>query len=153
MSIRNMDRKVALILMAIAVFYLILSYQLPDFAFVQVDADALPKGLGFLLLILAVLLFVHNKPETEEEIEKRTLKKEDKMLLIYTLISLLLFVFFLEILGFVLSTVIFLIVTMRMFEYRNWTRSIIVSVVFSLILYFSFNYVLKIYLPQGILPF
>ena len=153
MSLRNMDRKVALVLMAVAVFYLILSYQLPDFAYTQVDADVLPKGLGFIMLGLAVLLFLQNKPETADEIEKRSLKKEDLMLLIYTLGCLLLFVFFLEIIGFVLSTAIFLILTMRMYGYMNLKRNVIVSVIFTLTLYFSFNYLLKIYLPQGILPF
>lgn len=153
MSLRNMDRKVALVLMAVAVFYLILSYQLPDFAYTQVDADVLPKGLGFIMIGLAVLLFLQNKPETASEKEKRSLKKEDLKLLIYTLGCLLLFVFFLEIIGFVLSTAIFLIVTMRMYGYMNLKRNVIVSIIFTLTLYFSFNYVLKIYLPQGILPF
>ncbi|MEK3936018.1 tripartite tricarboxylate transporter TctB family protein [Sporosarcina sp. FSL W7-1349] len=151
--LRSMDRKVSLVIMALAIFYLTLSYRLPKFAFTQVDADVLPLGLGYLLLGLAVILFIQNKPETEEQKEKRTLKKEDLILLLVTLGALILYVFCLEFLGFVISTIIFLSLTMRMYGYMNWTRNVIVSLVFTLFLYFAFNYLLKIYLPQGILPF
>lgn len=151
--LRSMDRKVSLVIMALAIFYLILSYQLPKFPFSQVDADVLPLGLGYLLLGLAVILFIQNKPETEEQKEKRTLKKEDLILLLATLGALLLYVFCLEFLGFVITTIVFLSLTMRMYGYMNWTRNVIVSLVFTLFLYFAFNYLLKIYLPQGILPF
>ncbi len=147
------DRKVALVLMAISLVYLILSYQLPEFPYTQVDADMLPKSLGYLLLGLAVLLFIQNKPETEEQKAQRTIKKEDLMLMLITLVALLLYVFFLEMLGFVICTIIFLIFTMRMYGYLNWTRNVMVSFIFTFILYFSFNYLLNIFLPQGILPF
>ncbi|MFC5604772.1 tripartite tricarboxylate transporter TctB family protein [Sporosarcina koreensis] len=153
MSLHTMDRKVSLVIMAIAIVYLILSFQLPLYPYTQVDADVLPKGLGFLLLGLAILLFIQNRPETEEEKQKRNIKKEDVILLLLTLAALLLYVFFLEILGFILTTGIFLIVTMRMFGYMNWKRNVMVSLVFTFILYIAFNYLLKIYLPQGILPF
>lgn len=151
--LQTMDRKVALVIMAVAIIYLVLSYQLPDFIYTQVDADALPKGLGYLLLGLSVLLFIQNVPETSEQKEKRTLKKEDLILLLITLGALIIYVFFLEILGFVISTLVFLTVTMRLYGYMNWLRNVLVSVIFTLVLYFAFNYLLKIYLPQGILPF
>lgn len=153
MSIKTMDRKVGLVIMGIAVLYLILSFQLPQFPYTEVDADVLPKGLGFLFFGLGALLFIQNKPETEEEKKKRYINKTDLMLLLATLAALLVYVFFLEILGFIISTIVFLSLTMRMYEYKNWTRNIIVSVAFTFFLYFTFNYVLKIYLPQGILPF
>ncbi|MHA6261060.1 tripartite tricarboxylate transporter TctB family protein [Sporosarcina sp. CAU 1771] len=153
MSIKTMDRKIGLVIMGIAVFYLVLSFQLPEFPYTQVDADVIPKGLGFLLLGLGALLFLQNKPETEEEKKKRYINKTDLMLLLATLVALLVYVFFLEILGFIISTIIFLSLTMRMYEYRNWIKNIIVSFVFTFFLYFAFNYALKIYLPQGILPF
>lgn len=151
--LHTIDRKIALVIAAISIFYLVLSYQLPEFAYTQVDADALPKGLGYLMLGLAALLFIQNKPETEEQKAQRTLKKEDLILILITLGALLLYVFFLEILGFVICTIVFLMLTMRMYGYLNWTRNVIVSVIFTFVLYFSFNYLLKIYLPQGILPF
>ncbi|WP_432361282.1 tripartite tricarboxylate transporter TctB family protein [Sporosarcina sp. UB5] len=153
MSLHTMDRKVSVVLMAISIIYLLLAFQLPDYPYSQVDSDVLPKGLGFLLFGLAILLFIQNRPETEEEKQKRNIKKEDVILLLVTLGALLLYVFFLEIIGFVLSTVIFLVLTMRMYGYMNLKRNIIVSVIFTLLLYFAFNYLLKIYLPQGILPF
>ena len=151
--LHTMDRKIAIVIAAISISYLVLSYQLPSFAYTQVDADVLPKGLGYLMLGLAVLLFIQNKPETNEQKAQRTLKKEDLILILITLGALLLYVFFLEMLGFVICTIVFLIVTTRMYGYLKWVRNVLVSVIFTFVLYFAFNYLLKIYLPQGILPF
>ena len=153
MSIQNMDRKVALVIMFIAVVYLVLSFRLPEYPYALVDADALPKGLGYLLLSLSVILFFQNRPEKDEEKQKRNIKKDDLIILIVTLLSLLLYVFLLEPLGFVISTIVFLAFTIRLYGYKKWITNLVVSIGFSLFLYFSFNYILKVYLPQGIMPF
>ena len=153
MTVHNMDRKLAVVIMGIAIIYLVLSFRLPEYPYALIDADFLPKGLGYLLLILSVILFFQNRPETEEEKEKRSIKKDDLIILIVTLIALLFYVFILEKIGFVLSTILFLTFTMRLYGYKKWMMNIIVSVGFSLVLYFSFNYLLKVFLPQGIMPF
>lgn len=153
MSIHNMDRKVALVIMGIAIVYLVFSFQLPIFPYAAVDADVLPKGLGFVMLTLAIILFVQNRPETDEQKQRRTIKKVDLILLLSTVGALIVYVFLLEIIGFVLSTTLFLMLTMRMYGYQKWVTNVIASITFTLILYFAFNYLLKIFLPQGILPF
>ncbi|WP_252313193.1 hypothetical protein [Sinobaca sp. H24] len=50
-------RKVSLVLIAIAVFYLYLAFQLPSFMNSIIDSDTLPKTLGVLLIVLSLILF------------------------------------------------------------------------------------------------
>jgi putative tricarboxylic transport membrane protein len=153
MILKTMDRKISVVLFIVALIYLLLSYQLPAFPYTIVDADVLPKGLGFLLLLLSLILFFQNRPETKEQKQKRTLQKQDVVILLSILGTVLVYIFLLEIVGFVINTILFLIVTTRVLGYMKWRTNIIVSVLFTLILYFSFNYLLQIYLPQGFLPF
>ena len=76
MSMQNMDRKVALVIMFIAVVYLVLSFRLPEYPYALVDADALPKGLGYLLLLLSVILFLFKiGPRKTKRSKKGILKK------------------------------------------------------------------------------
>ncbi|MFD0944200.1 tripartite tricarboxylate transporter TctB family protein [Savagea faecisuis] len=151
--VNTTDRKISIVLFLFALLYLFLSYQLPNFEYALIDSDILPKGLGFLLIVLSIILFIQNKEESEAEKIKRQIKKEDLILLIATIVSLLAYVTLFEILGFVVTTILFLVITMRMYGYSNWKISMVVSITFTFVLYFSFNYILKIYLPQGILPF
>lgn len=151
--VNTTDRKISIVIFLFALLYLFLSYQLPNFEYALIDSDTLPKGLGFLLIVLSIILFIQNKEQSEAEKIKRQIKKEDLILLIATIVSLLAYVTLFEILGFVVTTILFLVITMRMYGYSNWKISMVVSITFTFVLYFSFNYILKIYLPQGILPF
>ncbi|WP_307338369.1 tripartite tricarboxylate transporter TctB family protein [Caldalkalibacillus uzonensis] len=147
------DRKIAVMLFILALVYLILSYQLPEFPYAIMDSDVLPKGLGYLLLVLAIILFVESKTETEGQRKKRQLSKADRNMLLMVLVLVLLYVILLDTLGFVIVSILFLIGTTRLLGYTNWRVNILVSVLFTLGLYYAFNYLIKIYLPQGILPF
>lgn len=153
MFLQTMDRKIAVVLFIGALIYLLLSYQLPAFPYTIVDADVLPKGLGYLLVLLSLILFLQNRPETKEQKQKRTLEKQEVIILLSILGTVLLYIFLLEIVGFVINTILFLIIMTRVLGYVKWRTNIVVSVLFTLILYLSFNYLLQIYLPQGFLPF
>ncbi|WP_054949083.1 tripartite tricarboxylate transporter TctB family protein [Numidum massiliense] len=146
------DRKIAIVLFAAAVFYLWGAYRLPEFPYTPMDADVIPKGLGYLLALLSVILFVQSKP-TSVAAERRRLDKQDIGVLISMFGAMLLYVFLLERVGFLLTTVAFLIFATRFLGYRKWSANVLVSFIFSGAMYYTFNYVLLIYLPRGILPF
>lgn len=55
--LKPINRKIGLVLIGFALFYLILSFRLPEYPYAAIDADFVPKSLGFLLLLLSVLLF------------------------------------------------------------------------------------------------
>ena len=146
----SVERKVASVLFILAILYLIASFQLPAFPYAIVDADALPKGLGFLLVALSILLFIQNPIKDRK---KSDIKKDEVWMLLTVAGLIFVYILLFELLGFVVITILFLLVTSRLLGYTKWKTLIAVSIGFTLVLYFSFNYLLQIYLPQGILPF
>ncbi|AJD89697.1 hypothetical protein JMA_03800 [Jeotgalibacillus malaysiensis] len=147
------NQKAALVVALIAVIYLLLSFNLPAYSNALIDADVIPKGLGFLLLFFALLLYLDKKNETEADKEKRKISKKHVINLLVVAGMILVYIFLLEIIGFVLMTTIFIFVCSLYLDYKHHVTNIITSVVFSLAIYGLFNYLLKINLPAGILPF
>lgn len=150
MNLRITNRKISILLILFSTLYLTLSFQLPKFPYAIVDSDILPKGLGFLLLVLSIGLFFD---KNEKKKEGKQAAKKEKTLLVVIVGMILLYIFLLEIVGFVLTTVAFLFAMTRLLGYENWKVNGLVALSFSFVIYLSFNYLLNIYLPQGILPF
>ncbi|WP_270181185.1 tripartite tricarboxylate transporter TctB family protein [Alkalihalobacillus sp. CinArs1] len=146
----SVERKVALFLFVFSFAYLVFTFNLPPFPYAIVDADALPKGLGFLLAALSILLFIQNPVHDRK---KSNMKKDEVLMLLAVAGLIFVYILLFELLGFVVVTILFLLVTSRLLGYTKWKSLIAVAVGFTLVLYFSFNYLLQIYLPQGILPF
>ena len=74
--------------------------------------------------------------------------------MIITFAFLILYVFLLKPLGFVISTIIFLLGMITLFtpkEKRSVIRIILICVIFSVVVYWLFAKVLTLSLPQGIL--
>lgn len=71
----TVNRGISLVLITIALVYLIMAFQLPEYAFVPVDSDLIPKMLGICLLILGVCFFFAKDVDTEEQKAKRTIPK------------------------------------------------------------------------------
>ncbi len=147
------NQKAALVVALIAVIYLLLSFNLPAYSNALIDTDVIPKGLGFLLLFFALLLYLDKKNETEADKEKRKISKKHVINLLVVAGMILVYIFLLEIIGFVLMTTLFIFVCSLYLDYKHHVTNIITSVVFSLAIYGLFNYLLKINLPAGILPF
>ncbi|MBM7648189.1 putative tricarboxylic transport membrane protein [Bacillus ectoiniformans] len=149
----RINQKIAVILAIVAGGYLLLSYNIPKYPNALIDADVIPKMLGFLLLFFAILLFINKKEETEAEKQKRKMTKSNLFLLVVVLIFILIYISLLEILGFLIMTTLFIFCCSLFLGYRKHIANGIVSIVFSLAIYVLFNYLLSINLPAGIIPF
>ncbi|CAM4073609.1 tripartite tricarboxylate transporter TctB family protein [Mesobacillus thioparans] len=149
----RINQKIAVGLALISAFYLVLSYNLPKYPNAIIDADMVPKGLGFLLLFFAFLLFLDKKEETEAEKQKRTITRGNVLILLAVLVFILIYIFLLEIMGFLIMTALFIFGCSLFLGYKKHVTNAIVSVLFSFIIYGLFNYLLKINLPAGIIPF
>ncbi|MBX0357749.1 tripartite tricarboxylate transporter TctB family protein [Halobacillus sp. Nhm2S1] len=151
--LKTLNQKVSIFLILFAAGYLYLTYNLKEYPYVPVDSDFVPKILGYLLIILAVFLFFDKSSETEEEKEKRQVPKKEMLVLLAVGGMIFLYIFLLEIIGFVLSSMLFIIACSWFLGYRKLVTTFLVAVLFPLIMYLSFNYLLQIRLPQGVLPF
>ncbi|REJ10289.1 tripartite tricarboxylate transporter TctB family protein [Halobacillus trueperi] len=151
--LKTLNQKVSIFLILFAAGYLYLSYNLKEYPYVPVDSDFVPKILGYLLIILAIFLFFDKSSETEQEKEKRQVPKKEMLVLLAVGGMIFLYIFLLEIIGFVLSSMLFIFVCSWFLGYRKLVTTILVAVLFPLIMYLSFNYLLQIRLPQGVLPF
>ncbi|SDH40314.1 putative tricarboxylic transport membrane protein [Alteribacillus persepolensis] len=151
--LRPAHRKISLILIALSIFYLYLSFQLPSFTNTVIDASTMPKALGVGLIILSLILFFSPDKETKEDKEKRIIPKEDLRKIIGVVFMILAYIFLLERLGFLLVSFLFIFFCSLFLGYTKHGVNLIVSILFPLVLYSAFTMLLGISLPSGIIPF
>lgn len=147
------NKKIGITVACVSIFYLILSYQLPKYNLAIVDADVVPKILGWLLLFLSVLLFIRKDEETAEQKQKRDIPKREIKVLLSVAGFIFLYIFLLEILGFVLVTILFVFFCSKFLGFDKLKTNLAVSFLFPICMYAVFVYLLQISLPKGILPF
>ncbi|WP_139343338.1 tripartite tricarboxylate transporter TctB family protein [Virgibacillus siamensis] len=144
------NKKVSLFLMALAVFYLILSFSLPAYAYVPVDSDMVPIGIGFILLGLAAALFFTKDQESDTN---DRIPKNELPIVLGVVGFIILYIFLLEIIGFILVTVLFLFFCSLFLGYKRHIINGIVSLTVPIFIYLLFDSFLQVQLPTGILPF
>ncbi|AXF55286.1 tripartite tricarboxylate transporter TctB family protein [Salicibibacter kimchii] len=144
-----LNKYIATILFVLSIVYITTSFLLPSYPHVPVDSDFFPLILGFLLLFLSVILFF------TKDSEKYSLyvPKGDLLALLGVAFLIFLYIFLLEILGFLIVTAAFIYICSLFLGYRNHVVSVIVALVFPVSIYFLFTEFLMISLPSGILPF
>lgn len=150
--IKSKNKLAASILLLISIFYLFLSYRLPAYDLVPVDSDLVPYVLGVLLLILSIMLFFEKDQRSEEQDSAIELNKNTLMML--GLISLI-FIFYamlFELLGFIISSILFIFTCTIVLGYKRHIINILVSIITPIVFYYIFH-LLQISLPKGILPF
>jgi hypothetical protein len=141
-----------------ALIYLVEAWKLPFGGARNPDIGFLPILTGFIVLGLAVLLigadFVRPAaPKKENDLfadeehgESAGLKKPlllGAAILIYPAVFLYL--------GFLLSTILLLTVSLRLMEYRGWVGSLLMAALITVLAYLLFGHWLHVNFPRGIL--
>ncbi|SDI50103.1 tripartite tricarboxylate transporter TctB family protein [Alteribacillus bidgolensis] len=151
--LKPVNRKISLLLIALAIFYLYLAYQLPSFANSVINASTMPKILGFGLIALSLFLFFIPDQETKEDKKKRHIPKADLIKIAGVVLMILAYIFFLERLGFILVSFLFIFFCSYFLGYTKHSINLLVSILFPALLYSVFTMLLGISLPSGIIPF
>jgi putative tricarboxylic transport membrane protein len=107
--------------------------------------------LGLILVILSFAALAESLRSSEEIVQETREMNWVKITLV--LLSLLLYAFFVERLGFVLTTFLLLSFLLGWIERANWTRSLGVATAAALGSFAIFELWLKIRLPKGIFGF
>jgi putative tricarboxylic transport membrane protein len=106
---------------------------------------------GLILVFLSLLDFAQPLRSTEEMVQERA--KMDWVKIALVILSLMLYAFFLERLGFVVTTFVLLSFLLGWIERTHWTRSLGIASAAALGSFAIFELWLKIRLPKGIFGF
>jgi hypothetical protein len=129
------------------------SIRSPDLGFMPILAALVL--LGLCLFLLGKEFFRPARPEAKEvdlfeEKEEETESAGFKKPIILSAVLLFYPLGFVS-LGFILSTIPLVTVSLRVLEYRGWVGSFLIAVLVSLASFFLFAYWLDVQLPRGIL--
>lgn len=145
----------SIITIAVGLTYMIMAFNFPDATIGRpMEPKIFPIMLGIVLTILGLALLIEEliKNSKNKDANKETIKlsfgNNGKKIAI-TVINAIAYALLFNILGYVLSTIIFLEVELLIFGgLKSWKISTIVSVIFSIIAFLIFNTLLGLYLPK-----
>ena len=156
------DLILGVIMLLFSGFYLYFAQQIktrPKLTPSYASARIMPTLLGILLAILSVICIIQGvrqmkkKEAAEESTEKKT-SKGDVMAVVYTFAVIIGYVIILPMLGFILSTIIYLFLQMLILappQKRNYLLFIIIAVVFTALVFVAFRVGLQQLLPRGVI--
>jgi putative tricarboxylic transport membrane protein len=112
-----------------------------------------PVGLGILMILFSILMFIQEK---EKPFNLAEVKKEKEQYIFIGKVALISFLYIIlfKPVGYVISTTLFLFLLKFVYNGLNkWVRSTVISVVFSVSVYFIFTELLGVILPASPLGF
>ena len=154
------DLILGIVMLLFSGFYLYFAQQIktrPKLTPSYASAKIMPTLLGILLALLSVFCIVQGVRQLKTaETEKNTKKLDrgDLMAVVFTFAVIIGYVIILPMLGFCLSTIIYLILQMIILAppaKRNYLLFAIVAVVFTAIVFVAFRVGLKQLLPRGVI--
>ena len=145
----------SIITIAVGLTYMIIAFNFPDATIGRpMEPKIFPIMLGIVLTILGLALLIEEliKNSKNKDANKETIKlsfgNNGKKIAI-TIINAIAYAILFNILGYVISTIIFLEIELLIFGgLKSWKVSTIVSVLFSVIAFLIFNTFLGLYLPK-----
>ncbi|MFJ8064995.1 tripartite tricarboxylate transporter TctB family protein [Psychrobacillus sp. NPDC096426] len=142
---KKFDRYTGIAFLLIGILFLMESQKISDSAYgSSVGPKIFPMWLGIVLMALSIRLIYETFKYKKEESEKETLQYK-KLFIIFG--SAVLYAFFLEKIGYAVSTFLFLLIAFQTMERGKVVYSIIISAAFSFGVYYIFSEVLGGSLP------
>ncbi|MGL5433871.1 MAG: tripartite tricarboxylate transporter TctB family protein [Lachnospiraceae bacterium] len=143
----------------LAAAIIIMARMLPVSTVTSLGPDFMPTVIGVVTLILALVLLVRSIKEFKNPNAKTAEEEEedaDYKRVISSFIVVVAYVMILKPIGFIISTIVYLPIQMFILspeEGRNGQSAVkltLLSVIFTLVVFFLFRYGFKIILPSGI---
>lgn len=146
---KTFDRYSSLIFLALGAAFVIGSYQISTSSYgSKVGPNIFPMGLGIILILLSLRLFYETFHYRNTEDGKSKLDYKGFLIIF---VASVLYALLLEPLGYVISTFLFLLLGFQVMKKGQLWKSLIISAVFSLGVYYLYVTVLQGSLPG--LPF
>lgn len=153
------DIVVGVFFMVLSVALITMAKMLPKSKVMEIGPDFMPLVIGSVVFILAAILTflsIKNFKMHEKELENVTIPECDYKRVLLSVILVLIYVFILQPIGFILSTMAYLLLQMLVLspdderDAKHIVRLVIIDVIFTLVVFFLFRYGFKIVLPAGI---
>ncbi|TDF99706.1 tripartite tricarboxylate transporter TctB family protein [Paenibacillus piri] len=142
---KTFDRYAGIAFLAIGALFIVESQKITSSAYgSNVGANIFPLGLGIFLSLMSVRLIYETFRYKAAEKEKEMLDYK-RFGIIFT--AAVLYAYFLEDVGFVLSTFAFLLIGFQTMQQGKWLTSVIIAAAFSYGVYFLFVHVMDGTLP------
>ena len=148
------------------VFFMVLSgammaaaKMLPKSKVMDIGPDFMPMCIGIVTVALAAILTflnIKNFKLRASEIDPSTIESCDYKRVFSSMILVLIYVFILQPVGFIISTMLYLMFQMLVLSpdekrgKKNIIQLVVINVVFTMVVFFLFRYGFKIVLPAGI---
>jgi len=113
----------------------------------------MPFLAGGLLALLGLILFISTSLKAKSHMGESLAQKDRARNLLFPLGALVFYALFLERLGFLLDTFIFLLFLLKMARPKIWILPIILSALIVTTAHFLFSVFLQTHFPKGILGF
>ncbi|SES11563.1 tripartite tricarboxylate transporter TctB family protein [Salipaludibacillus aurantiacus] len=151
----NSDRILAVVLFLFSVFMFVMSFSIPPGTLGTGTAGPsfFPQIWAVILAVLSILMFIKSAPEDSEYTHKgliQSLREYKKV--IYMLSASLAYIFLLGILGYIITTLLFLIVTIPVLAAEakvNKLKILFIAAAITFSTYVIFQHVLNVFLPAG----
>ncbi|MFJ7735805.1 tripartite tricarboxylate transporter TctB family protein [Lysinibacillus sp. NPDC097287] len=152
---QTFDKVMSIVLFIVGILFIVQATQISDSAYGSaVGPKTFPLGLGIVLVLLSLRLFYETWRQAvkarlakgPEDPSKTSSIEAKKFLIIFA--SAIAYVFFLEIVGYVITTFIFLLIGFQTMERGKLLFSVIISAAFSIGIYYLFSVVLGGSLPS-----
>jgi putative tricarboxylic transport membrane protein len=142
---KQFDRYASCLFLIIGAAFIFESRKISESAYgSNVGPDIFPMGLGIMLVLLSIRLFAETFRYAQRTKEKISYDYKRFMIMF---VSAVLYAYFLEDIGYVVGTFLFLLIGFQTMEKGKWLSSILISGLFSYDVYFLFVEVLKGSLP------
>jgi len=118
------------------------------------NAGAVPKLIAGAGIVLCVIQFFTQVKKLRANVYE-TVESADGMSQslpwYWNLLLIIVFIIGLMVLGFIISTFLYLLLVPYLMDYKKWKVNIIFSIVTTVVLYYSFGTFFKVRLPVGLL--
>ena len=155
------DLILGIVMLLFSGFYLFYAQQIktrPKLTPSYASARIMPTLLGVLLAVLSVFCIIQGirqmRAPEKQDAKAKKLDRGDVMAVVFTFAVIIGYILIMPILGFILSTVIYLFLQMLILapaEKRNYVLFAIVAVVFTAIVFVAFRIGLQQLLPRGVI--
>jgi putative tricarboxylic transport membrane protein len=154
------DHIVAILSIPIAIFLIVVELKTPKANIPQaIGPDVMPIGILSLIIVSAIILFINATYE-----QRKSSRSADVLLtqaaeighkkyktVIMVILGLVAYAALLNQVGFIICTTLLVIFEAQIFERGRWVRNVMVSITFSVVVYFVFVNLLNVMLPAGLL--